>query len=116
MQPDLTTAPRGVWLGASHRLGYPVPVDGPYPHVCGAGAQRRDCAPCVTGTDSPATLVIDAPSPSGAAIGPPFPAGYGGQCGACGGTVYEGDLIRMVSGQYRPIHADQGCVDRARGA
>lgn len=43
--PDLSI-PRGVWLGASARLGYPVPTDQDYPHVCGAGAQRRDCVAC----------------------------------------------------------------------
>ena len=50
--------PRGVWLGASHALGRPVPVDEPYPHICGidivgrmTGARyrlwRRDCGACV---------------------------------------------------------------------
>lgn len=50
-------APRGVWLGASYALGRPVPVDGPYPHVCHVKVigtvtgvrfrtQQRDCAAC----------------------------------------------------------------------
>lgn len=30
----MTDAPTGIWLGASHILGRPVPVDRPYPHVC----------------------------------------------------------------------------------
>jgi hypothetical protein len=49
--------PRGVWLGASTRLRYPVPTDQPYPHVCGADAypqaQRRDCAACVEAEQRP---------------------------------------------------------------
>ncbi len=36
--------PTGVWLGASHTLGRPVPVGEPYPHIC-----RRTVAGAVTG-------------------------------------------------------------------
>lgn len=50
MHPELVPAesvPRGVWLGASTRLGYPVPTDQPHPHTCGVDAllptQLRDC-------------------------------------------------------------------------
>ncbi|MFB9238684.1 hypothetical protein ACFFWC_24675 [Plantactinospora siamensis] len=50
----------GHWLGASRTLRRPVPVDGQYPHICGArvtGAvsgrplrlQPRDCAACQEG-------------------------------------------------------------------
>jgi hypothetical protein len=47
----------GIWVGASHALGRPVPVGEPYPHICGlrvvgtmTGREytlwRRDCAAC----------------------------------------------------------------------
>lgn len=45
----MSDIPRGVWLGASVRLGYPVPISEPYPHVCAAGVWRRDCAACAEG-------------------------------------------------------------------
>ncbi|TDC33121.1 hypothetical protein [Micromonospora sp. KC213] len=49
----------GQWIGASILLGRPVPVDGPYPHVCRLETtgrmtgvyvrmDRRDCAACAT--------------------------------------------------------------------
>ncbi|WP_420123880.1 hypothetical protein [Nakamurella sp.] len=49
----------GRWIGASILLGRPVPVDGPYPHVCGSvlvglmtgrpvRIGHRDCAACAT--------------------------------------------------------------------
>ncbi len=49
--------PTGIWLGASHDLGRPVPVGEPYPHICRTDivgtmtGQRytltwRDCAAC----------------------------------------------------------------------
>jgi len=45
------------WLGASYVLGRPVPVDGPYPHICLVEVpgtmtgrlvkiSRRECAAC----------------------------------------------------------------------
>jgi len=47
------TIPRGVWLGASVRLGRPVSTIDPYPHVCGTDANpqawRRDCPACAEG-------------------------------------------------------------------
>lgn len=53
MHPEVMPAasvPRGVWLGASTRLGYPVPTDQPHPHTCGTDAlhqaMRRDCVAC----------------------------------------------------------------------
>lgn len=48
--------PKDVWLGASVRLQRPVPISEPYPHVCAAGAQRRDCAACA---EAPSTLHND---------------------------------------------------------
>jgi hypothetical protein len=47
----------GVWVGASHVLGRPVPVDEPFPHVCGVDVTgtmtrrqfrlwARDCGAC----------------------------------------------------------------------
>lgn len=47
--PEPVNAPRGIWLGASIRLGFPVPIDQAYPHVCAVGAPRRDCAACAEG-------------------------------------------------------------------
>lgn len=51
------TIPRGVWLGASVRLGRPVLTVDPYPHVCGTDAspqaQFRDCAACVEARQQP---------------------------------------------------------------
>lgn len=49
----------GVWIGASYALGRPVPVDGPYPHICTRTVTgrmtgqrlriwRRDCPACAT--------------------------------------------------------------------
>jgi Bifunctional DNA primase/polymerase, N-terminal len=49
----------GLWIGASHALGRPVPVGGPYPHICHTTVDgrmpgsrvrlnRRDCAACAT--------------------------------------------------------------------
>jgi hypothetical protein len=49
----------GLWIGASVALGRDVPVDKPYPHICGVETtgrmtgrryrlQRRDCAACGT--------------------------------------------------------------------
>jgi hypothetical protein len=49
----------GVWLAVSHVLGRPVPVDGPYPHLCNRPVtgtvtgrefvtRRDDCAACQT--------------------------------------------------------------------
>jgi len=32
----------------------------------------------------------------------PFPAAFGGYCGECGGSIEEGDMIRMLDGE--PIH------------
>lgn len=51
-----------VWIGASHALGRPVPVAGPYPHICGTTVvgtmtgvkvriTRRDCAACAAERD-----------------------------------------------------------------
>lgn len=42
----------GVWLGASHILRRPAPVDEPYPHICRFPLPSRirlgprDCAAC----------------------------------------------------------------------
>lgn len=47
----------GIWIGASYALGRDVPVDGPYPHICGITLTSRhtherirlrriDCAAC----------------------------------------------------------------------
>jgi hypothetical protein len=47
----------GLWLGASYVLGRDVPIDGPYPHICGTTLisrhtrerirlRRIDCAAC----------------------------------------------------------------------
>lgn len=47
-----------IWIGASYALGRDVPIDQPYPHVCGASVNGRmtphlmvrllprDCAAC----------------------------------------------------------------------
>jgi hypothetical protein len=71
------------WIGASKVLGYPVPVAGPYPHVCGRTVpardtvtghtpvrlQRRDCAACAlekggTPASVPLTLEPTMPDPA----------------------------------------------------
>jgi hypothetical protein len=53
----------GLWLVASHKLGYPVAADEPYPHIHATSCschpwqefRRRDCAACAgqntTGAD-----------------------------------------------------------------
>jgi hypothetical protein len=53
--PD--TATPGVWLAASYALRRPIPVDAPYPHICGVAVtgtvtgwqyvvERKECAAC----------------------------------------------------------------------
>ena len=52
-------AGNGVWIGASYITGRPVPIHGPYPHICAATVtgpmtgrrlrvDRRDCPACAT--------------------------------------------------------------------
>ncbi|MEO3929267.1 hypothetical protein ABGB07_36260 [Micromonosporaceae bacterium B7E4] len=78
-QPAGTTAPpAGVWLGASHALRRPVPVDEPYPHICQARPTSpltgkpvrlddRNCAACW-----PAWVPKPAGNPCAAGCGWPF--------------------------------------------
>jgi hypothetical protein len=40
--------PTGVWIGASYVLGRPVPVNEPYPHICGASVTGRITGRSVT--------------------------------------------------------------------
>ncbi|MFF5228430.1 hypothetical protein [Dactylosporangium sp. NPDC000521] len=53
----MARAATGIWVGASYALGRDVPVDGPYPHICGINLTSRhtrerirlrriDCAAC----------------------------------------------------------------------
>ncbi|MFG3709193.1 hypothetical protein ACGF7U_31305 [Micromonospora sp. NPDC047670] len=53
----MTAVASRLWIVAGAVLGRPVPVDGPYPHLCGVTYtetrsrkpyryQRRDCAAC----------------------------------------------------------------------
>lgn len=65
----------GMWVGASLLLHRPVPVDGPYPHVCGSSCAgvsgaavrvgRRGCAACAqprpVDDRDPATPLADLP-------------------------------------------------------
>jgi hypothetical protein len=52
----VTSAPPfSVWLLATHKLGCPIPLDEPYPHICGTSCgchpkqrpiSRRECGAC----------------------------------------------------------------------
>jgi len=60
----------GLWIGATHALGRPVPVGGPYPHICHTTVDgrmtrqpvrlaRRDCPACATPAHKPETTMPD---------------------------------------------------------
>lgn len=73
--PTPLPTPTGLWLLATTALHRPVPVAGPYPHVCGAAAvsprgvavrlSRRDCGACLapppstTGPDHTGIGMVD---------------------------------------------------------
>ena len=110
-------AERGQWLAASKVLGRPVPVTGPYPHICGrtvAGTDtmtghpirlpRKDCAACATragGTPAaplPVPLTQEATVPD---LAPTLPAALA--------LAAEGYPVFLLGRRKRPVANCRAC-------